>query len=100
MAHSTVTPSARKIVRIRARPGLAEVARNALLDLERDTRAEAGCRSFTFFQALAEPDAFLLVEEFADEQALAIHMDLPHTRAFFSRDLVAEIAPFEQGWMS
>lgn len=90
----------RKVVRIEVKPGLASAARTALLDLQKATHAEPGCREFVFFQALDDEAAFLLIEDFADSDALAHHMSLPHTQAFFARELVASIRPIEPGWMS
>lgn len=90
----------RKIVRIQAKPGLAEAARAALNELKQATQTEPGCREFTFFQALDDESSFLLIEDFASAEALARHMELPHTQAFFARNLVAGIEPIERNWMS
>ncbi|HYD99020.1 MAG TPA: putative quinol monooxygenase [Alphaproteobacteria bacterium] len=90
----------RKIVRIAAKPGLADAMRAALRELELATKAEPGCREFRFFQALTEPDAFLLIEDFTSAEALEGHMRQPHTRAFFARNLAASIAAIERGWLS
>ncbi|MGO4387220.1 putative quinol monooxygenase [Microvirga sp. 2YAF29] len=90
----------RKIVRIQTKPGLAEAARTALTELQQATQAEPGCREFIFFQALGDENAFLLIEDFTDAEALNQHMKLPHTQAFFARDMVAGIKPIEKNWMS
>ncbi|HZH10312.1 MAG TPA: putative quinol monooxygenase [Microvirga sp.] len=90
----------RKIVRIQAKPGLAKATRAALLELKQATQAEPGCQEFIFFQALDDESAFLLIEDFASAEALDRHMQLPHTQAFFARDLVAGIEPIERSWMS
>ncbi|WP_112664221.1 putative quinol monooxygenase [Microvirga flavescens] len=90
----------RKIVRIQAKPGLAASTRTALLDLQKATQTEAGCREFLFFQALGDENSFLLIEDFANHEALDQHMKLPHTQAFFARDLVAGIKPIDKGWMA
>jgi quinol monooxygenase YgiN len=90
----------RKIVRIEAKPGLASSARAALVELQRATETEPGCREFVFFQALGDESSFLLIEDFADLDALDRHMKLPHTQAFFAQELVAAIRPIERGWMS
>lgn len=92
-----IARNVRKFVRIEAKPGLAGALRAALLDLERATREEPGCREFRFFQALSDDNAFLLLEDFADADALNQHMALPHTRAFFGLNLTASITPFERG---
>lgn len=81
----------RKIARIQGKPGFSAELRRALIALEAATRKEPGCREFTFYQALSSEDAFLLLEEFADADALTIHMQLPHTQAFFRAELTDSI---------
>jgi quinol monooxygenase YgiN len=81
----------RKFARITGKPRQAPVLREALQTLEAATRREPGCREFTFFQALSDPDAFVLVEEFADQAAWDAHMAMPHTQAFFRAQLVVRV---------
>lgn len=90
----------RRIVRIQSKPGLAAATRAALIELQRATHAEPGCREFIFFQALDDDSAFLLIEDFANTEALDHHMQLPHTQAFFAKEVVAGIKPIERSWMS
>jgi quinol monooxygenase YgiN len=90
----------RRIVRIQAKSGLAAATRTALIELQQATQSEPGCREFTFFQELSDESAFLLIEDFASAEDLDLHMKLPHTQAFFARDMVADIKPIEKGWMS
>ena len=97
---ATTDIAQRKIVHITAKPGSADAMRTALLALEASTRLEEGCSGFTFFQSLSAPAHFLLIEEFASDAALALHMQMPHTQAFFARDLVAGIAPVAKAWLS
>ena len=89
----------RKIVRIAAKPGKADAMRDALITLERATRAEPGCVAFTFFQAVDDAETFLLIEDFADQAALDTHMALPHTRAFFDLQLAAGIQAIDPAWL-
>jgi len=74
----------RKIARITGKPGHSQQLRSALAELEEATRREPGCIEFSFFQAISDPDAFVLLEHFADQAALASHMGQAHTRAFFA----------------
>ncbi|MGO4704242.1 putative quinol monooxygenase [Microvirga sp. 2MCAF38] len=97
---SSTTTNVRKVVRIEVKPGLADAARAALLELQHATHAEAGCVEFVFFQALGDSHSFLLIEDFATPEALDQHMKLSHTQAFFARELVAGIRPIERGWMA
>lgn len=90
----------RRIVRIQSKPGLAAATRAALIELQHATKVEAGCREFIFFQALDDERAFLLIEDFASAEALNQHMQLPHTQAFFAKEIVAGIEPIERSWMS
>lgn len=99
MSNPNNATNVRKIVRIEAKPGLATATRVALLELELATRSEPGCQEFLFFQALGSDTSFLLIEDFADAAALAVHMKLPHTQKFFAQDLVASIRPIERTWM-
>jgi quinol monooxygenase YgiN len=92
--------SLRKIVHIAGKHGTADALRAALLELESATQSEAGCIGFSFYQSLSAPSRFLLIEEFAGEAALAAHMQEPHTKAFFARDLVAGIEPVAKDWLS
>lgn len=94
MTHTITRSSAlpvKKLARITGKPQQADVLRAALRTLEAATRQEPGCHEFTFFQALSDPDAFALLEEFADQAALEAHMALPHTQAFFRAQLVAGV---------
>ena len=80
-----------KLALITAKPGEAQRLREALQILESKTRSEPGCRGFTFFQALSNPEGFALVEHFESQAALDQHMREPHTQAFFARQLVADV---------
>lgn len=88
----------RKIVRITGRPGSAAALREALLALEAPTRAEPGCRAFTFYQALGTPEVFLLHEHFDSPAALEAHMAQPHTQAVFALGLMESTAVVAAQW--
>ncbi|MBV2187378.1 MAG: antibiotic biosynthesis monooxygenase [Rhizobium sp.] len=75
-------------------------ARKALLELRKATLPEPGCAEFEFFQSLADERAFVLIEDFADEAALARHMEEPHTRAFFALNLLERAAPVGREWLA
>lgn len=92
-------PNMRRVVRIETKPGRADAMRVALSRLQSATLTEAGCNEFRFFQAIDDgPGSFLLVEDFADAATLEQHMQMPHTKAFFSEDLVQSVAPIERNW--
>lgn len=88
---TTPSPAVRKLALITGKPQQAQALREALQTLEAKTREEPGCREFTFFQALSNPDAFALVETFSSQAALDLHMREPHTQAFFATQLAAEV---------
>ena len=73
----------RKTVFLTAKPGLQEELRRALIELQNATRPEPGCRFFTFYQALDDSSSFVLVEDFANAEAMETHMGLPHTKSVF-----------------
>jgi quinol monooxygenase YgiN len=81
----------RKMARISGKPGQASVLREALMTLEKATKTEEGCLDFSFYQALSAEDSFILLEHFANEEALKIHMQLPHTQSFFKKQLTEGI---------
>ncbi|HZF78814.1 MAG TPA: putative quinol monooxygenase [Rubrivivax sp.] len=94
MSHTNSFPAStaiKKLARITAKPGQASALRDALRELEAATRQEPGCQEFTFFQALSDPEAFVLLETFSGQAALDSHMAMPHTRAFFNAGLVAGV---------
>lgn len=90
----------RKIVRLTAKPGVAETMRTALIELRAATIAEPGCVEFEFLQSLTDAESFLLIEDFASPAALEAHMEAPHTKGFFARGLMAAGAPIERNWLS
>ena len=85
------THAVRKMARISGKTGQASVLREALMTLEKATKAEEGCLEFSFYQALSVEDSFILLEHFANEEALKIHMQLPHTQSFFREQLTEGI---------
>jgi len=60
-----------------------------LKELQKLTRKEPGCVSFTFYQQEQQLDTFILYEQFKDQASLDTHLGLPHTQAFFSHRLVS-----------
>lgn len=84
----------RKIARILGKPGRAAELRSALLALESATRTEEGCVEFAFYQSISSEHSFVLIEEFSGEQALRLHLELPHTRRFFEAGLVEKVEAF------
>jgi len=69
-----------------------------LKELQTQTRKEVGCESFTFYQNKQQLDTFILYEQFKDQTSLDMHLELPHTQAFFSQSLVSvsQITPLRE----
>lgn len=90
----------RRIVRLTMADGKGGDARTALLELRKATLPEPGCAEFEFFQSLADERAFVLIEDFADEAALALHMEKHYTRAFFDLGLLKSAEPVSKEWLA
>jgi quinol monooxygenase YgiN len=100
MSHTdTLSPpkAIRKLVRITAKHNQEASLCQALRELEFATRQEPGCHEFAFFQALAAPDSFVLLEGFKDQAAFDSHMTQPHTRRFFEAALMAAVTAQDIG---
>lgn len=68
---------------LRVRPEAVGPFRERLLRHARTTlEAEAGCSRFDIHQERSDATLFLLVETYADEEALATHRVAPHYLAF------------------
>jgi quinol monooxygenase YgiN len=69
---------------LRAKSGEeAEVARISLELARSSLSDESGCRGFTVTRSRHDPRLFLLVERYADDDALAEHSRAPHFKDAF-----------------
>ncbi|HXR72587.1 putative quinol monooxygenase [Actinocrinis sp.] len=59
---------------IRIKPEYEPEALRTLSDIERSSRADAGCLGFTWFRDQNEPDRFLLIEQWESQQHLDAHL--------------------------
>lgn len=67
---------------IKAKPGSADVVRDALRDLVTATRRdETGCLSYELNESAATPGTFITVESWVDQGALDAHLQTPHLQA-------------------
>ena len=48
------------------------------------SREEQGCHGYRVYADLEQPDRYVIVEEWADDEALQRHFAQPHTAAFMS----------------
>lgn len=80
------------VARIRAKAGLEEQVREALLALVAPTRAETGCLNYDLHQSQDDPGLFLFYENWRSRQDLEAHLQTPHLQQFLARapELLAE----------
>lgn len=67
------------------RPDRRDEAVRVALAMAEATRAEPGCVTYRFSADLADPDTFLIFEEWASEEALVAHFGSAHMRTFLER---------------
>lgn len=49
------------------------------------TRAEAGCVEYQFHECKDEPNTFMFYENWVNQEALDLHLGMPHIRPIFER---------------
>ncbi len=49
-----------------------------------NSREEPGCIGYRVYADIEQPDRYVIVEEWADEEALQLHFGQPHTGAFLA----------------
>lgn len=54
----------------------------AAIKVERATRSEAGCLTYTFYADLEDPNILRIFEEWETEAALGAHFKTPHIAQF------------------
>ena len=64
------------------RPDQREEATRVALTMARATQVEPGCVTYRFSTDLADPNTFLIFEEWASEDALVRHFESDHMRVF------------------
>lgn len=65
-------------------PANTDAAVAAIAELETATRAEDGNIQYGFWLSHSEPGTFMVVEEWADDDALNAHMASDHMAAFLT----------------
>jgi quinol monooxygenase YgiN len=73
----------RVVATIPTDPGQAEAVRAGLRDLVAATQQEEGCVSYDCFESGAVPGTFVMVEEWASQEAMEAHMATPHIAEVF-----------------
>lgn len=67
---------------IPVQPEKREEAVAAALEMAAATQQEAGCITYDFHASLADPNLFLIFEEWETAEALAAHSQTPHMAVF------------------
>lgn len=84
----------RHVVTIQVAPGRADDSASAFKALQAIAQQQEGCEQYELFQSLDEPEKVVLVERWASQELLDIHMEAERTRNRSSVDtLVALWAP-------
>lgn len=63
-------------------PDRVEAAASAMTAMMQATRAETGCLTYEFTQAIGAPQRLRVYEEWADAAALDAHRDTPHMATY------------------
>ncbi|MEW6349254.1 MAG: putative quinol monooxygenase [Thermodesulfobacteriota bacterium] len=76
----------------RAKPGLEEQVREAIMALIPPTRKEAGCINYDLHQSVDDRSLFMLYENWVSKKDLDAHLAMPYLRDFLARadQLLAE----------
>jgi quinol monooxygenase YgiN len=72
-------------VRLHAREGEESEVEEALRDVARASRGEAGCVSIKAFRSVRDRRLFFIHSRWVDEAAFNVHGGLPHTVRFLDR---------------
>ena len=73
------------VARIKAKPGLEQRVREALLALVEPTRKEPGCINYDLHQSLEDNTLFLFYENWKSKKDLDEHLNMPYLRDFLAR---------------
>jgi len=73
------------VVKVTARSDTIDAVRAIVLELAAQSRKEQGCISYEVLQGLAEPEVFILYEEWGSAAHLDAHNKTPHFHAAVSQ---------------
>lgn len=71
------------IAKITARAGQEQKLQEALVELTKATREEAGCITYIPHVVANNPSEIIIFEKYVDEAALQVHANSPHFKAVF-----------------
>ena len=70
---------------LKAKAGQRDNLKSALQALILPTRQEEGCLDYALFQLEDSPDTFYMRESWKGQEALDVHIALPHFQAFIKQ---------------
>jgi quinol monooxygenase YgiN len=73
------------VARIRAKPGLEQVVREALTALVEPTRKESGCINYDLHQSLDDKTLFMFYENWTSKKDLDKHLEMPYLKDFLGK---------------
>ena len=76
------TPGVVVVAYVSCAPGKRDELVAVLRASQERSRAEPGCLRYGFSTAVEDPDAFVAVEEWADREALEVHLGTENIREF------------------
>ncbi len=79
---------------IKAKPGLEQQVREAVMALVEPTRKEPGCINYDLHQSLDDEATLMLYENWTSKKDLDEHLNMPYMKDFFARsgDVLAQPA--------
>lgn len=83
------------LVTIRSQPAHRQRVRELLLDLIAPVRSEPGCLYYHLFEQAEDPNAFVLVAGWVDDEAVAVHPTHPAVPGVLERLLPLLASPWE-----
>lgn len=79
------SPGVIVIAYVSCQPGRRDNLVALLTDLQDASRRDEGCLRYGFSSRIEDPEAFVAVEEWASQEALAAHLREPHIADFARR---------------
>ena len=69
----------------KAKPGMEEAAKSAILALVAPTRQEAGCINYDVHQSPDDPSTFMLYENWTSQKDLDAHLAMPYLKDILAK---------------
>jgi quinol monooxygenase YgiN len=73
------------IARFHAKEGNENAVAEAIREVAKPTRAEAGCLAYGAYRSARDSQLFFIYSQWVDEGAFEAHAELPHTVRFIER---------------